>query len=150
MSVSLVPVAPSSHDAQAPHALLVDVWSWVRAGVVQILEESKTEMLADDVYMVLRQANAFLFLIRDESGEDLGFTIVQRHVEIDGSATLLVWFMWCPPGALWRVQGEIHEHLAVIARNARCKRLRMHSTRSVKAWQRRGWEPKQTVFERGV
>lgn len=148
--VSVAPALPLEGPVPDPLVLLADVWPWCRQGLDQIIGDAGLELTQEDVYAMVRQGVAFLFLIRDDAGEDLGFTILQRHIEIDGSATLLVWFMWCPPGALWRVQGEVHEHLAQLARGIRCKRMRMHSNRSANAWQRRGWEPKQTVFERGV
>lgn len=147
--VTLVAVSPGA-SVPDPLVLLADVWSWIRPGLEQMIVQTELEILPEDVYALVKAGGAFLFMIRDDNGEDLGFTILQRHVEIDGSATLLVWFMWGLPGQLWTAQNEIHEHLAQLARGTRCKRLRMHSTRSAKAWQRRGWQPKQTVFERGV
>ena len=115
-----------------PAAKLYDVWGWVRNGLVDCAGKTQERWLPEDVYLSIKNGNAFLYAI-EHSGDEIGFTVLCQHNDSSGP-TLFVWVMWVEPGAGVPLQDKINQALDDKAREIGSKRVRMQSP--LKGWQR--------------
>ena len=109
---------------------IVAAWPFVRFGCEKVLEKTNDRWIPEDVYMELRSASAFLYMIENE-GDEVGFLVVRRVADPDGPA-LFVWIIYTEPGTMkkdenWKlVMAEVDS----LARGIGAKRIRHYSSRS--------------------
>jgi hypothetical protein len=121
-------------------------WGWIRNGLLTVISKGRREeYLPEDVYVRLRGGTAWAYTF----GEDeFGFVILTQEFDPDGLA-LFVWAIWLEPGSGKGCEGELYAALEDLARAARAKRIRMHSSR--KGWEGRGFfEQVAVVYEHEV
>lgn len=119
-------------------------WSWIRAGLLAIIEKTKTRMLPEDVYLRLNSNTAWLYVI----GEDIGFVVLTQEHDPDG-LVMFIWALWIEPGKGREIEMQLYEQLEALACSIKAVRIRMQSPRQ--GWERRPFfEPVATVFEHEV
>lgn len=125
-----------------PHELPA-VWQWARPGVEQVIREQGLRILPEDVYFALRSGNAWMFTV-----EDVGFVVLQRHADVDGSGALFVWLTWGEPQRMEEHYAATLEEINEMAKRVKCGVVRMWSNR--KGWERVGWKLTHHIYEREV
>jgi hypothetical protein len=118
-------------------------WEMVRKGLAEIVAESGAEWMPEDVFRLVENGRASLFMAGDGSP---GFIILQKGMisfpREKQIATIIA--AWCPDSD---AQGKFMAAVEKIARSDGCYSLRMDSTR--RGFERRGgWKIDRIVYER--
>lgn len=122
-------------------------WPWVRNGLNECFGKTGERSLPEDVYVAIKSGTSFLFAL-DHGGKDVGFTVLQQHMDSDGPC-LFIWAMWCQPGHARANEPEVYAALEAKAAEVGAKRLRMWSPR--KAWEREPyWRQVSAIYEHEV
>ncbi len=122
-------------------------WGWLRNGLLEVIGRCKERYEPEDVWTAIFAANAYAWRIMVK-GDDIGFLILRREVDLDGPA-LFIWCCWTEPNALVEWQRDLILRLDELAQRMGARRIRMESSRS-------GWrgldyfDPVRTIFEREV
>lgn len=100
--------------------------------------------MSEDVWVDLQNGTAVCRVYRDEVGDELGFTILQRMDYKHGSTL----FVWCMAGELWGVKDGLLNDLDAVAKTIGAKTITCKSPR--KGYARVGFKVKEIVYEREV
>jgi len=116
-------------------------WQWIRKGLEQVILRARSDWAPEDVYLALKQKQAFLFLL----GQVDGFVVVQRLADQRGPYL----FVWAIYGDLVHIKDSIMASLREVAVTTGCRRLEMRSPRG---WERAGlgWRVKDVIYEADI
>lgn len=118
-------------------------WAWIRAGLQTIIDRTGERWLPEDVYMALHGGHAHLSVI-EESGEEVGFVVLQRQSDWDGPV-LHVWALWGEPGAIAPLRLDIERELVELATRMGARRIKMESPRE--GWTDIAfWKPSKSIY----
>jgi hypothetical protein len=106
------------------------LWPWVREGLLEVKSRCRARWMPEDVYAAIRRPSAFLWLIRDDVGFDLGFIVVQVDEDTDGRC-LFLWALWGEAHELVPRKDQLYEEIKKLARSVGARRLRWDG--------RKGW-----------
>ena len=102
---------------------MVAEWDWLRAGLLKVIAKTASNYRPEDVYLRARTGAAWIFAI-----DECGFVVLEQEHDCDG-LVVVVWALWCEPGAARVRDGDIYAELERIGREAKAKRIRMLSPR---------------------
>lgn len=122
---------------------LHDVWSFVRDGLLAIIEKTNDDWIPEDVYHEVKAGVSALFMI-DNDDEQLGFVVLQVWPNYHAGPRLFVRAMWGSSGALVKHHDEINAQLRALALKCGARTVRQNSPRN---WDAVGWTRKQSIFE---
>lgn len=121
-------------------------WERVRAGLLVVKQMTTDDWLPEDVYMLLKNGGATLYIGEDDEGDYQGFIVLRLIPTFHGSKVEV----WCAHSSTRRpIMERYWPEVQAIAKQAGASRISFSSARE--EWHRvaprLGFTPKQTSFE---
>lgn len=121
-------------------------WEIVRAGLLVVKQTTTDDWLPEDVYMLLKNGAATLYIGEDDHGDYLGFIVLRLIPTFHGSKVEV----WCAHSATKApLMRTYWPEIQTIAKQVGADKITFSSARE--EWQtaakRLGFAPKQTSYE---
>jgi hypothetical protein len=141
-------MAPPPRFAVIQPGELRDAWAFVRPALDTM--DRPDGWLPEDVYLLLRNNGASLYMIYDETGARAGFFILRLLQDFDGSR-VHIWILYARD-AEFDVMAAFDNELQALARNAGATRLTFSTNRP--GWHklapRYDFTPREITYEKLV